>query len=257
MSSSGQFHIDRGIFFDSLADDRPWCSIAMWIYLISRAQFKPTSLTFRGHHFDLERGQLTTTLNQLCDVAGWTKKRLRIFLAKCVKDGKITTQGLPRAVIISIVNYDKWQAPVFVDESRGTVKGTVEVSPEATELPFRGTVKGTQSIYIEKYLQKKKIPPIAPQIDEVLAYLNQQTGKSIRNPGPIGARLKEGYTVEQLKSVINKKVKEWTEPKMRVFLRPSTLFCPKHFDEYLNQEIHTTSSRGVTDPHAWDDIKGW
>ena len=52
----------------------------------------------------------------------------------------------------------------------------------------------------------------------------------------ITARLEEGYTVEDFKVVITKKCKEWkNDPKMSTFLRPSTLFAPSHFDEYLNQ----------------------
>ena len=51
----------------------------------------------------------------------------------------------------------------------------------------------------------------------------------------INGRLSEGYTVDDFKIVIDKKCKEWKDDaKMSSFLRPSTLFAPSHFDEYLN-----------------------
>ena len=55
----------------------------------------------------------------------------------------------------------------------------------------------------------------------------------------IKARLDEGYTVDDFKTVIDKKVKAWKDdPKMSAYLRPETLFRPSHFESYLN-EIET------------------
>ena len=44
-----------------------------------------------------------------------------------------------------------------------------------------------------------------------------------------------GYTEADLRAVVDKKCAEWiSDPKMRGYLRPSTLFGPK-FSEYLSQ----------------------
>ena len=41
--------------------------------------------------------------------------------------------------------------------------------------------------------------------------------------------------MEQFKAVVDNKVPIWiNDPKMNEYLRPSTLFSKKHFDEYLN-----------------------
>ena len=51
----------------------------------------------------------------------------------------------------------------------------------------------------------------------------------------VNARVKEGYTSENFLEVIDKKVAEWgNSDKMRLFLRPQTLFSP-NFESYLNQ----------------------
>lgn len=52
----------------------------------------------------------------------------------------------------------------------------------------------------------------------------------------IHARLSEGFTVEDFKTVIYKKTKQWiNDPKMIKFLRPETLFSNK-FEGYLNEK---------------------
>ena len=53
----------------------------------------------------------------------------------------------------------------------------------------------------------------------------------------IEARRKEGFTVEDFKTVIDKKVLLWARDiKMQSYLRPSTLFGTK-FEGYLNEIV--------------------
>lgn len=79
-------------------------------------------------------------------------------------------------------------------------------------------------------------------ISEIIDYLNQKTGKhfrkSIANTARnINARIKEGFTVDDFKSVIDKKVIEWgKDERMKQYLRPQTLFGTK-FESYLNQDL--------------------
>ena len=89
-----------------------------------------------------------------------------------------------------------------------------------------------------------------PYIKEILSFLNEKTGRHFKESKEterlINGRISEGYTVEDFKTVIEKKCKEWKDDsKMSAFLRPSTLFAPSHFDEYLNApEGKTTSLSG-------------
>ncbi|MDQ0150063.1 conserved phage C-terminal domain-containing protein [Eubacterium multiforme] len=77
-------------------------------------------------------------------------------------------------------------------------------------------------------------------IEEIIEYLNLKANtrykaNSKKTKGLINARLKEKYTVEDFKIVIDKKVNEWiNNPKMSKYLRPETLFGNK-FEGYLNQ----------------------
>lgn len=78
-----------------------------------------------------------------------------------------------------------------------------------------------------------------PYIKDILSFLNEKTGRHFKESKEterlINGRINEGYTVEDFKKVISKKCEEWKgDSKMASFLRPSTLFAPSHFDEYLN-----------------------
>lgn len=82
----------------------------------------------------------------------------------------------------------------------------------------------------------------------IIGYLNEKSDKNLKwetkqTQKYINARLNEGYSVDDLKKVIDIKSTEWKgDAKMERYLQPSTLFAPKHFDEYLNQ----TPTKGVT-----------
>jgi uncharacterized phage protein (TIGR02220 family) len=76
---------------------------------------------------------------------------------------------------------------------------------------------------------------------EIIDYLNETTFTSYKpttrnNKELIQARLREGFTVEDFKKVIDQKSAEWlNHPQMCKYLRPETLFGTK-FESYLNQK---------------------
>lgn len=76
-------------------------------------------------------------------------------------------------------------------------------------------------------------------VEEVVDHLNSSAGTHYKATTAntrklIKARLKEGFTVDEIKLVIDKKCTEWgNNPKMMEYLRPETLFGNK-FEGYLN-----------------------
>lgn len=107
-------------------------------------------------------------------------------------------------------------------------------------------LSGTPDFVFPKWLNKKSIKEIQkgnPKNYEQripIAYLNQILNKNYKfvdkNTKLVNARLKEGYTIDDFKTVIDKKVTEWQNGDMAKYLRPETLFGTK-FDGYLNQPI--------------------
>ena len=75
---------------------------------------------------------------------------------------------------------------------------------------------------------------------EIVDYLNEKTGSKYRSSGSktkslIKARANEGFNLDDFKTVIEKKAKEWSGTDMEKYLRPETLFSTK-FEGYLNQK---------------------
>lgn len=79
------------------------------------------------------------------------------------------------------------------------------------------------------------------EIEEVVIHLNEKAGtkykyNSKNTTKHIQARIREGYTLEDFKTVIDKKCSEWLNTDMEKYLCPETLFGSK-FEKYLNQKI--------------------
>lgn len=82
-------------------------------------------------------------------------------------------------------------------------------------------------------------------VTEIIDYLNAVLGtrytKCRSTVDKIKARLKEGHTVDDFKTVIDKKHAEWgNDAKMSKYLRPETLFNASHFESYLNEPAKQT-----------------
>ena len=86
--------------------------------------------------------------------------------------------------------------------------------------------------------------PTRAPYKEIIDYLNEKTSRNYKhtakaNQRVIKARMNEGYTLEDFKTVIDKKYDEWNnDTKMKKFLRPETLFST-NFDRYLNEETES------------------
>ena len=96
---------------------------------------------------------------------------------------------------------------------------------------------------------------------EIIEYLNLKTGSKFKPTTKpyvqaIRSRLKEGYTVNDFKTVIDKKCREWQGTKLEKYLTPKTLFAPSHFDTYLNSNetaAMTDTERNIAELNALID----
>lgn len=80
----------------------------------------------------------------------------------------------------------------------------------------------------------------------VITHLNAVANKQYRTDTDktiklIGARLQEGYNIDQMKYVIDVKASQWLNTDMEKYLRPETLFGNK-FENYLNDKINNNTS---------------
>ena len=142
------------------------------------------------------------------------------------------------------------------NRNQTNLRNDTEVSQESLTVDDTVNDNSNTSVEVAKYPYK-----------EVIEYLNEKTGKSISyrsngNKKLIRARINEGYTVEDLKKVIDNKVNDWFGKGIKFsngkpaenYLHPSTLFIPKNFDKYLNEEIHESTE---TKPSGNNYIEDW
>lgn len=94
----------------------------------------------------------------------------------------------------------------------------------------------------------------ADECHEVIDYLREKSGNMTRHVDSNYAYIRalldgdEPVTVDDLKAVVNVKSAQWrSDPRMRKYLRPKTLFSKGHFFDYLSE---TESGRGDDEWHG-------
>ena len=122
--------------------------------------------------------------------------------------------------------------------------------------PYKENITKEKKLYISARVREdgaddmEKTPRVNAEKDvyekdmkKIVDYLNRKLHtnykmKSKRATKNIKARLKEGYTFDDFKEVIDKKHDDWISDSLMIrYLKPTTLFSSEHFDEYLNQPV--------------------
>lgn len=89
---------------------------------------------------------------------------------------------------------------------------------------------------------------------EIITHLNSRANTKYRHSTPktkdlIDARCNEGFTLDDFKTVIDKKCKEWKGTEFEQYLRPQTLFGTK-FESYLNQKVGSKIKSDINNSSA-------
>lgn len=136
--------------------------------------------------------------------------------------------------------------PTHIDEPSDTEPRTAD-----TDAPLTPATE-PQPLLVEP--QAPAQPKEPDPTEEVIAHLNQRAGTHYKTTTAntrklIKARLKEGFTVDEIKLVIDKKCADWlNNPSMVGYLRPETLFGNK-FESYLNAKATPQNNRNNSSNH--------
>lgn len=94
---------------------------------------------------------------------------------------------------------------------------------------------------------------------EIVAYLNERTKSKYRHTTKktqalIRARLREGFSLDDFKRVIDVKARKWINTQMQDYLRPQTLFGTK-FEAYLNEatKLEEKENSQTAGDGKWDE----
>lgn len=178
------------------------------------------------------------------------------------------------------IDYEKLNQFVQMDSEKNALSESEKISPSESEkmTPSESekisptipkTSSNTSTETSTKNSKKENVPPNGETKEEknedkqvkdnipykeIINYLNSKTGKSLRYKTKsyqrlIKARWNDGYRLKDFKQVIDNKAFSWQGTDFWKFMRPDTLFAPKHFDDYLNEN---KTDGGI--PHGGYDI---
>ena len=242
----------------------PFCDGYAWTYLYSQANHKRGLVNLRNEYIEINRGEFLTSKLKLQKIFGWTRRHLENFLNTLKKDQNITYRVTNRYIVITIINYDIYQGydennDIQNDQQMTNRKQTDDqqkANRKQTDDQQMTTNKNEKNVKNEKNDKndkKNRYIVDSTTIEQIIFYLNTEAKKNYKVNTPltrrlINARLKEGYSLEDFKKVIDIKVREWLGKftkdgkDMGDWLRPQTLFGTK-FESYLNQSDFDDNER--------------
>ena len=194
--------------------------------------------TWQGR--EIRKGQCVTGRKQLSFNTGLSEQQVRTAMNKLIKTGEITIESTNKFTVITVVNYSKYQGSDTDDQpTEQPTDNQQSTNNQPTSNQQITTNKNKKNNKNNK--NKKEINIYTSSADEVIDHLNMRTGSSYKHIDStrkfIIARLKEGFTVQDCKDVIDKKCVEWMNTDMEKFIRPSTLFNADKFQNYLNARV--------------------
>lgn len=227
-------------------DDLPTCRL--FIHLLLKANYAERN----WHGQTIERGSCITSYATLASETGLSQEQIKRALKNLTKTGEIKRIATNKNTVICVVKYADFQGFGFEYNEQTTNKEQAENNQKTNEQQTSNKqTTTTKEIKNKRNKESKNIYTSLPEdkniaaiVETVIQMLNVETEKkdgegfspkAKKNVELISALIHEGYTVNDLKTVIEKKCDSWlTDPVMKSNLRPSVLFGDK-FDEYLHE----------------------
>lgn len=227
-------------------DDLPTCRL--FIHLLLKANYAERN----WHGQTIERGSCITSYATLASETGLSQEQIKRALKNLTKTGEIKRIATNKNTVIYVVKYADFQGFGFEYNEQATSKEQAENKQKTNEQQTSNEqTTTTKEIKNKRNKESKNIYTSLPEdknitaiVETVIQMLNVETDKkdgegfsprAKKNVELISALIREGYTLNDLKTVIEKKCDSWlTDPVMKSNLRPSVLFGDK-FDEYLHE----------------------
>lgn len=136
---SGWVAMKRGLNDHPIFQGQP-LRIAVWYWMVSTAAWQRTSQDLGGKRITIERGQLLTSYRQMSAATGVGVQVIRTLLDQLTNQHAINTATNTGRLLITICNYDKYQAG-----------GTDANTPAKRDL--------TSDQHTKEQVNKKQTPP--------------------------------------------------------------------------------------------------
>lgn len=126
----GYIKLHRGIADHWLCDDKPFDMFHAWVDLILMANWKTNKRVFNGQIVTQERGQVICTIGGLAERWGWSKNKVRRFIAALKEDEMVHANGSTHGTTLTIEKYAFFQDSRHTD---GTANGTTGGTTDGTQ----------------------------------------------------------------------------------------------------------------------------
>ena len=148
MTERGLITLARGVLDHPVVGaGQKYSTLEAWLWLLFEAAWKPRRVrTTNGRAVGtiaIERGQLSYSRSYIATAWGWSEKRVRTFLHRLEQEGMIDRQTGHLQLVITIVNYEKYQTPQ-AHRGQQTDQQWANNGPE-TEQGNKGTKDNTRS----------------------------------------------------------------------------------------------------------------
>ena len=181
-------------------------TLSLWMHLLWMANYEDR----QWHDIVVKRGQVVTSVSTLCEETGLSKSAVNTRLDRLVSTGEIKIQSGNKYSVITICNYDTYQASD--DQQSETDEKQIGSKSEANEKQIGnesetnhkqiGTLKEEKERK-EIYKEKKKEIFSPPSASEVQAYLDERGIADINAEGFVSFYESKGWMIGK------NKMKDW------------------------------------------------
>lgn len=125
--------IQRSIIDNWVYKQKPFDKCHAWLDLILLAEYKTEKKMWRGSLTEFKRGDVCLSIEKLAERWGWSRNKVRHFLAQLEGDEMVHLNAHQRRTTITLVNYGLYQNKGTSDGTpKGTSKGTSESTVKRT-----------------------------------------------------------------------------------------------------------------------------
>lgn len=133
-TSSGFYLLHRGWLQHPALGNEPYCRRAAWAWLIEEAAYQERRAEICGKVITLKRGQLTHSSRFMATAWGWSEARVRRFLTRLKTDAMIDAETDAGQYLITICNYEKYQASQNESDAGTDAPSDAEATQERRRL---------------------------------------------------------------------------------------------------------------------------
>lgn len=233
------FDDEKILLIESLPD--AYAIITVWFKLLCLAGKQNNSGVFMMGRIPYTDKMLATIFRMKESTVTMALQTFEQFGMIEIVDGVITIPNWNKHQSLDAYEKKKERDRLYQAERRANQRALVAQSSDSQPTQSSDVAVSEEDKEREKEEEKERYTAI-------VSYLNEKAGTSYKattakTKSAINARLAEGFTVDDFRTVIDKKCAEWIGTEYEKYLRPETLFGTK-FEGYLNAKTGRNDSHG-------------